>query len=723
MAIKLVIVESPAKTRTISSILGKEFKVVASMGHIIDLPKNRFGVFIDEKDIKINYTQIAEKKKIIDMLKTEMENADTVFLATDPDREGEAIAYHISTLSPDTHFKRVMINEITVAGIKNGFKHPSELDMDKVNSQQGRRLLDRIVGYKLSPFLWQKVKKGLSAGRVQSVALRMICEREELILAFVPEKYWEIFAQFDFASAVDFKLSKIGKKKAEIKDQKLEKKCLKEIKASSQYIVSDIKKSTKKVSPPLPLITSSLQQEAAKRFNWSPKKTMRVAQGLYEGVDVGKGPVGLITYMRTDSTRISASAFGSAQKYIEKSYGKEYCGNMPRTKKSSKVQDAHEAIRPTHIDYLPEKMKTHIKGDHLKLYTLIFNRYLASIMAPGSDSIQTVAVITDNAGYTFQSVISKVKFDGFRKLSRADEKENAFLQVKKDSIVKMKTLRSDAKETKAKPRFSSGTLIRLLEEKGIGRPSTYATIISTLLDRKYVESKEKALVPSELGTIVNDFLVRGFPRILDYNFTRDVENELDRIEQGELDYKELIQKNWKIVMKQLEEAKDKLESVKDKLIERVGEECPDCKGELVYRDGRYGRFISCINYPKCRYTRNIVEDSDVLCPKCGKAMEIRLGQWGKYLKCPNEKCGHSMAFTTGLKCPKCGGFIFEKISRKKKPYYICENNSSSDDSKCDFIIFTRPVEGKCSQCGSILLYPYRKKYKCPLCGNIQEDAQ
>lgn len=723
MGYKLVIVESPTKTKTISSILGKNYKVVASMGHIIDLPKNRLGVKIEDNDISINYIKIPEKKETITKLKKEIIGADEIYLATDPDREGEAIAYHIASLAKDKKFIRILINEITAYGIKNGMDHQTTINEKLFCAQQARRILDRIVGYKLSPFLWQKVKKGLSAGRVQSVALRMLCEREDKVKKFISEKYWEIFSIFDL-SDTRFKLENINKKKAKIESKKECDGIVNELKGYEKFYVSKANKTEKKVASPPPFITSTLQQAASKNYGWSPKRTMRIAQMLYEGIKVGGQSVGLITYMRTDSIRISDNAKFDAQNYIASEFGKSYINRKSKIRKSSKkIQDAHEAIRPTHIDKSPKAVEKSLAFDQRKLYELIFNRFLASQMSDGIDTVQTIKISSTDDKYLFQNVIRNIKFDGFRILYKQKEEKEGFLTVTEGVSTQLKKIFPEEKETKPPARYTSGTLIKQLEEKGIGRPSTYATIVSTLIDRKYVNVVERALIPCELGMIVSDFLVRGFPEILDYNFTKDLEKKLDKIALGELEYKKTVIDIWNLLLKLLEKAKSSIDSIKEDLLEKVGRKCPLCGGVLVYRDGKFGKFISCLNYPNCKYTENIIEKSEIKCSKCGTGMEVRVGKWGKYLKCPNEKCGYSMGFSSGLKCPKCSGFILEKISKKKRKYYICENNNSKADIKCDFLIFYPPIEGKCNKCSSTIMVKYGKKYKCSLCGNVQENLK
>ncbi|MCD6578222.1 type I DNA topoisomerase [bacterium] len=724
MAKKLIIVESPTKTKTINRILGNKFKVVASMGHIIDLPKKNFGVKITENDVEPKYTKIPDKKELIKKLKEDISKAEEIYLATDPDREGEAISYFISTLDKSKTYKRVLINEITEFGIKTGVNNPGEINMNLVRSQQARRILDRIVGYKLSPFLWKKLKKGLSAGRVQSVALRLIVEREKEIRKFKSEKYYDVFGIFKEFDKIIFSLAKIDGKKTSIKEEVELKKIMAELQSGDPYKLHEYNKKKKNISAPLPYITSSLQQEASKLYGWSPKKTMKIAQFLYEGIKIGSDFVGLITYMRTDSHRISETALGVCKKYIETAFGVDYLGSR-KIKKDKKAQDAHEAIRPTYMKHVPEKIKSSLTPDQIKLYTMIFNRFVASQMKNGINLVENLFIIDPKGKYLFKAINESMFYDGWRKIYNIKIKNKPLaLKIKVGNIVNAEKFYYEEKETKPKPRLTPGTLIKNLEDRGIGRPSTYANIVSTLFDRKYVEMGERrVIIPTELGFYVSDILLAGFPDIMDYNFTKKIEEDLDLIEQGKADFKKVIIQYFNIVIGLLEKAKVEIESKKDELLERTGEKCPKCGGDLVKRHGKFGSFIACINYPNCDYTENIVEKSSVKCSECGSPMEVRFGKWGKYLKCTNEKCGRSMPYTEGLKCPKCGGYILEKRSKKGKMYWICENNNPKVEKKCDFLLFSKPLKGKCSECGGIILMKYGKKFKCSLCGNIQDDLK
>ncbi len=724
MAKKLIIVESPTKIKTISRILGNNFNVVASMGHIIDLPKKSFGVKITDNDVEPKYTKIPDKKELIKKLKEYISKADEIFLATDPDREGEAISYFISTLDKNKEYKRVLINEITEYGIQKGVNNPGKINLALVHSQQARRILDRIVGYKLSPFLWKKLKKGLSAGRVQSVALRIICEREKEILKFKPEKYYEIFGNFKEFGKMIFKLVKIDKKKASVNDVKTLNKIMDELNEEETYTLKKYDKRKKSITAPLPFITSSLQQEASKIYGWTPKKTMKIAQYLYEGIKIKNEFVGLITYMRTDSHRISDTALKACKHYIESAFGEDYLGNRT-IKHDKKAQDAHEAIRPTYMKHSPDKIMNYLTPDQIKLYRIIFNKFVASQMKNGINLVEKLLIGDGSGKYLFETTNESMYYDGWRKVYNLKIKTKAMdLKLKEGIDVKPHKFYYEEKETKPKPRFTAGTLIKSLEDKGIGRPSTYASIVSTLFDRKYVQMGERrVIIPTELGFYVSDILIAGFPEILDYDFTKKVEENLDLIEQGKADFKKIIIQYFNIVTKLLEKAKIEIDSKKDELLERTGEKCPKCGGDLVIRESRFGKFIACINYPECNYTENITEETNVVCPKCGSKMEVRFGKWGKYLKCTNEKCGYSMSYTEGLKCPKCGGYILEKRSKKGKMYWICENNNPKSEKKCDFLLFSKPLEGVCEECKGTILVKYGKKFKCASCGHIQDKLK
>ena len=654
MTDKLIIVESPAKANTIKKFLGGNTKVVASMGHIRDLPKSKLGV--DEKTFEPQYINIRGKGDLIKSLKKDAKNAKKIYLATDPDREGEAIAWHLAYIlgiNPD-EICRVTFNEITKEAVKNAIKEPRKIDMDLTDAQQARRVLDRIVGYKISPVLWKKVQKGLSAGRVQSVAVRLIVEREEEIENFVPEEYWNIYAHLkDQKSRKTFQAKFYGKdnKKVDIHSEKEVNEILEKIE-NAKYIVEEVKKGEKKRTPAPPFTTSTMQQEASRKLGFAIKKTMSVAQGLYEGVKIPeKGTVGLITYMRTDSTRISEEARKWAKEYIENEYGKEYYENRYyRTK--SEAQDAHEAIRPTYVELSPEKIKSSLTTDQYKLYRLIYNRFIASQMAAAV--YDTIAVKILAEGYNFRANGQSIKFKGFMTLyvETADfEEKEEFEKI--PPLVEGQELKKEKLETKQSfteppPRYTEASLVKTLEEKGIGRPSTYSPTITTILARRYIEKIQKQLHPTELGRIVNKLLVENFPAVINVEFTAEMEEQFDKIAEGKEEWKKVIKDFYGPFEQVVEKVEKELEHVK-----------------LEY------------------------EVSDVPCEKCGRMMVIKYGKYGKFLACPGyPECQNAKPLieTIDEPCPKCGGKVQIRKTKKRRNYYICENNPE----KCDYISWKKP---------------------------------
>ena len=654
MTDKLIIVESPAKANTIKKFLGGNTKVVASMGHIRDLPKSKLGV--DEKTFEPQYINIRGKGDLIKSLKKDAKNAKKIYLATDPDREGEAIAWHLAYIlgiNPD-EICRVTFNEITKEAVKNAIKEPRKIDMDLTDAQQARRVLDRIVGYKISPVLWKKVQKGLSAGRVQSVAVRLIVEREEEIENFVPEEYWNIYAHLkDPKSRKTFQAKFYGKdnKKVDIHSEKEVNEILEKIE-NAKYIVEEVKKGEKKRTPAPPFTTSTMQQEASRKLGFAIKKTMSVAQGLYEGVKIPeKGTVGLITYMRTDSTRISEEARKWAKEYIENEYGKEYYENRYyRTK--SEAQDAHEAIRPTYVELSPEKIKSSLTTDQYKLYRLIYNRFIASQMAAAV--YDTIAVKILAEGYNFRANGQSIKFKGFMTLyvETADfEEKEEFEKI--PPLVEGQELKKEKLETKQSfteppPRYTEASLVKTLEEKGIGRPSTYSPTITTILARRYIEKIQKQLHPTELGRIVNKLLVENFPAVINVEFTAEMEEQFDKIAEGKEEWKKVIKDFYGPFEQVVEKVEKELEHVK-----------------LEY------------------------EVSDVPCEKCGRMMVIKYGKYGKFLACPGyPECQNAKPLieTIDEPCPKCGGKVQIRKTKKRRNYYICENNPE----KCDYISWNKP---------------------------------
>lgn len=673
---KLLIVESPAKAGTIKKYLGKDYTVMASMGHIIDLPKSQMGVDI-EHDFTPKYITIRGKGQLLTQLKKEAKKADVVYLATDPDREGEAISWHLAqALNIDTESQcRVTFNEITKSAVKTAIKEPRKIDMDLVDAQQARRVLDRIVGYTISPILWDKVKRGLSAGRVQSVATKLICDREEEIENFTPQEYWSIEATLtEPKSKKDFTARYYGENGKEVKLNNAEEtKRVSDDMKNAEFVVEKVKKGQQKRNPQPPFTTSTLQQEASRKYNFQAVKTMQIAQTLYEGVNLGGkiGTIGLITYMRTDSLRIADDARAEAIEYLTETYGKKYVN--PRQFKSKKsAQDAHEAIRPTSINIKPIDIKDKLTNDQYKLYKLIWERFAASQMA--SAIYDTMQVTIDANGHTFKASGSNIKFKGYMTVyvEATDEKE------KKTKMLppleeKEKVLLKDSTEkqhfTQPPARYTDATLIRELEENGIGRPSTYAPTISTIVSRGYVVRSKKQLVPTELGFVTTDILKNNFTNIVDVEFTAAMEEELDEVEEGKLNWKRILNEFYPSFKDSLEKAQENVEKIKIK-----------------------------------------DEESDVVCEKCGRKMVYKLSKFGKFLACPGyPECKNTKAIReeTGAKCPKCGGEILVKKSRRGKIYYGCEHAP-----KCDFMVWDMPVKDEaCPQCGGLLLKKQGKRGK------------
>ena len=622
MADKLIIVESPAKANTIKKFLGGKTKVVASMGHIRDLPKSKLGVNI-ENNFEPEYINIRGKGDLIKSLKKDAKSAKKVYLATDPDREGEAIAWHLAHILdiPEDSKSRVTFNEITKTAVQKAIKEPRQIDINLVNAQQARRVLDRIVGYKISPVLWKKVRKGLSAGRVQSVAVKLIVDREKEIEDFIPEEYWNIIAKLlDEKSKKEFEAKLVGKnnKKLEIHSKEEVDEILANIK-DAKFIVKDVKKGERKRNPAPPFTTSTMQQEASRKLNFSLKKTMSVAQTLYEGVKIPeKGTVGLITYMRTDSTRISEEARKVAKEVVEATYGSEYYENRYYKTKAD-AQDAHEAIRPTYIDIKPEQIKDSLTNDQYKLYRLIYNRFLASQMK--SAIFDTLAVTIDANEYNFKANGQSIKFKGFMTLyvEGTDEKEDEIGQIPLLEVaqeVKKEKIESKQSFTEPPPRYTEASLVKALEEKDIGRPSTYSPTITTILARHYIEKEAKQLVPTELGKVVNKLLTENFPDIINVEFTAEIENEFDEIADGKENWKQMISEFYGPFEKELEKVEKELEHVE--LEEEVSDvPCEKCGRMMVVKYGRYGKFLACPGYPECKNVKPYIETIEEPCPKCG----------------------------------------------------------------------------------------------------------
>lgn len=667
MAHYLVIVESPAKAKTINRFLGKNYTVVASNGHVRDLPKSQLGIDVDN-DFEPKYITIRGKGEILSMLRKEAKKADKVYLATDPDREGEAISWHLAAALnlADKDIHRITFNEITKKAVKESLKKPRKIDMNLVDAQQARRILDRLVGYKISPILWKKVKRGLSAGRVQSVALWLICDRERKIDAFIPEEYWtvDVILHADGSSKpLRAKLTAIDGNKAEIHSKEEADQICADLE-QAQYKIESMKSGHRTRKPPLPFTTSTLQQEASRKLNFSTQKTMRIAQQLYEGVDVkGAGTVGLITYLRTDSVRVSDEADANVRSYIGKNYGDEYVGGQVRTAQNGAVsiQDAHEAIRPTLIDYPPLAMKESLSRDQYRLYQLIWNRFTASRMSPAV--YETTSVKIGSGRYTLGVSASRIEFEGFMAVYKPEDKEVTPALDKKlteNSELSYESTEPEQHFTQAPPHYTEASLVKELEDRGIGRPSTYAPTITTILARHYITKEKKNLYVTELGEVVNNIMETSFPSIVNVDFTATMESLLDEVSEGIVDYKSVIRNFYPDLEASVEKA--------EKEIERV-----EIKDEV----------------------------SDVVCDKCGRMMVIKYGPHGKFLACPGfPECKNTKSYfeKTGVKCPKCGGEIVIRKTRKGRRYYGCEHNPD-----CDFMSWQRPSGILCPECGSMML--------------------
>ena len=676
----LVIVESPSKAKTIGKMLGSRYKVVASVGHVRDLPKSTLAIDT-ENNFEPRYINIRGKGDIIKMLKKEAKNASKVLLATDPDREGEAISWHIAyLLGIDMNEPcRIEFHEITKSAVKEAIKHPRKLDMNLIDAQQARRILDRLVGYQISPLLWRKIRKGLSAGRVQSAALKIIVDREKEIDAFVPEEYWTIAAEF-MKNRKKFKgeLIRYKGKKIRLKNEKDVEKVLGDLKNGEYKVIKTEKKETV-TRPADPFRTSTLQQAASGKLNFNSRKTMQIAQQLYEGIDIkGMGTTGLITYMRTDSVRISEEADATVKKLISNDYGKEYLGTNVYVNKSKGVQDAHEAIRPSNPELRPEEIKDSLTVDQFKLYDLIWRRFTASRMANAVYDSSSAEI--ENNGYIFRATGSKLKFEGFTKVtgkSAEDRKRKELPELEKNEIVSLaKMAENPVKEqhfTTPPPRYTEASLIKELEEKGIGRPSTYAPIVATLTERRYVKKEKKALVPQEIGKQVADLMDNYFSDIVNAGFTADMEKKLDSIEEDGVDWHNVVSDFYSGFEKDLDNADKSIEKIviED---EPTGRNCPKCGKPLVIKHGRFGKFIACTGYPDCKYTESIKDPTGVKCPKCGKdILRMRSKRGRTYYRCEGyPECDvFFYDLPTNRKCPKCGSMMLEKKGRSHM--YVCSN--------------------------------------------------
>ena len=712
----LVVVESPAKAKTIERILGPDYKVMASMGHLRDLPKRTMGVDI-ENGFTPEYVNSTDRANVIKDLQKAANQCCDILLATDPDREGEAISWHLSKLldvNPEDKV-RIAFHEITPPAIREAIQDPEPIDLDRVDAQQARRVLDRLVGYKLSPWLWRQVYRGLSAGRVQSVATRLICEREEEIRAFVPVEYWTIEALYKTEKNEPFKakLTQIDGKDAELHNGEETDAAVKGIEEKEAEVTA-VTKSRKQRKTKPPYTTSTMQQDAVNKLNFSSKKTMMLAQNLYEGVEIpGHGHVGLITYMRTDSTRISDEMIKQVRPYISETYGEDYLPAKPNVfSKSKEAQDAHEAIRPTSLSFPPSALSGILSRDQLRLYTLIWNRFIASQMAP---QIQQSTSATLQCGiYTLKATGVHVLFDGFTIMQpskKKDSEESDFLPpLKKGDIVKNTKVNGEQHFTAPPPRYTEASLIKTLEEKGIGRPSTYAPILDTIQKRRYVTKENKQFVPTEVGFKVTELLKKYFEGIINVDFTANLENWLDKIAEGKATYKKVMTDFYKVFEAELESANVEAEKDKKENQEVSDVTCEKCGAKMIVKMGRYGKYLACPNYPNCKNIKPYSlaegpeEVSDVKCDACGTLMVYRTGPYGRYLKCPSCGANKAIVIDTGIVCPKCHeGHMVQRRSHRGRIFYGC-----SRYPKCDMALWNEPINQFCETCGAIMT---KKTYK------------
>lgn len=712
----LVVVESPAKAKTIERILGPDYKVMASMGHLRDLPKRTMGVDI-EKGFTPEYVNSTDRANVIKDLQKAANQCCDILLATDPDREGEAISWHLSKLldvNPEDKV-RIAFHEITPPAIREAIQDPEPIDLDRVDAQQARRVLDRLVGYKLSPWLWRQVYRGLSAGRVQSVATRLICEREEEIRAFVPVEYWTIEALYKTEKNEPFKakLTQIDGKDAELHNGEETDAAVKGIEGKEAEVTA-VTKSRKQRKTKPPYTTSTMQQDAVNKLNFSSKKTMMLAQNLYEGVEIpGHGHVGLITYMRTDSTRISDEMIKQVRPYISETYGENYLPAKPNVfSKSKEAQDAHEAIRPTSLSFPPSALSGILSRDQLRLYTLIWNRFIASQMAPQIQ--QSTSAMLQCGIYTLKATGVHVLFDGFTIMQpskKKDSEESDFLPpLKKGDIVKNAKVNGEQHFTAPPPRYTEASLIKTLEEKGIGRPSTYAPILDTIQKRRYVTKENKQFVPTEVGFKVTELLKKYFEGIINVDFTANLENWLDKIAEGKATYKKVMTDFYKVFEAELESANVEAEKDKKENQEVSDVTCEKCGAKMIVKMGRYGKYLACPNYPNCKNIKPYSlaegpeEVSDVKCEACGTLMVYRTGPYGRYLKCPSCGANKAIVIDTGIVCPKCHeGHMVQRRSHRGRIFYGC-----SRYPKCDMALWNEPINQFCETCGAIMT---KKTYK------------
>lgn len=724
----LVIVESPAKAKTVNRYLGKDFIVKASMGHIRDLPKTKLGVDV-ENHFKTQYQLIPGRKAVVDELQETAKKVDQVLLAADPDREGEAICWHLKQLieKHNPNISRILFNEITKKAISDSLLQSRLINDDIVNAQQTRRILDRLVGYSISPLLWKKVGRGLSAGRVQSIAVRLICEREKEIRAFVQEEYWSITASLEASVPPPFAASlvKIENKKIRLEKEKQALSLVDELK-NQPFVLEDIQVKTKTKTPPPPYITSTLQQEAFRTKRYSVKKTMVLAQKLYEGKEIGeRGLVGLITYMRTDSVRISQDAADSARDVILQKYGGDYVPKTPRFyKNKKKAQDAHEAIRPTSLDLPPDAVQSYLNKDEMSLYTMIWNRFLATQM--NAAKIEETSFDIQAGRCLFKAKGEVIRFDGFLRLfPKKDEEGKMLPQAVKGETLKLIGLEPKQHFTQPPPRYTEGSLVKELEARGIGRPSTYAPIISTIQGRVYVVKEEGKFIPTDLGLFVNDYLITNFPDLLEFEFTARLEETLDAIAEGQINWHDYLTTYYGLLDKDLEKAMQQ-ESIKPKGIP-AEENCPECGKQLVIKEGRFGRFKACTGYPDCSFKQSMIKkESKPLeenCPECGSQLLERQGKYGPFIACSNyPECKYikKEARDTGISCPNdgCDGTLIQRKTRRGKLFFGC-----SRFPKCKYATWDEPQNKSCPKCGRPFLLK-KTKAKDPAviyCGNEECD--
>ena len=706
----LIIVESPAKARTITNFLGKEYKVIASKGHIRDLPKSSFGITVDEEsgDFVPKYSIPREANPTVKELKKLAKAAETVYIATDEDREGEAIGYHIAKAigKEPTALPRIVFHEITKTAINHALENPRKVDMDSVDAQQTRRLLDRIVGYKLSPLLASKIQRGLSAGRVQSSTLKIVVDREREIKAFKPEEYWSINALFEKeidASIYSFEGKKI--EKMTLGNEASASQIVTSAKGES-FSVQSIETSKRKTKTPPPFMTSTLQQSASTQLGFSPKKTMMVAQKLYEGVKTDKGTMGVITYMRTDSLNLAKEAVSTAREFIQSSYGSRYLPTKPKNyaTKSKGAQEAHEAIRPTIVEFTPQMAQSYLGADELKLYRLIYNRFLACQMTEAEFETQTI--LFGGAHSVFKANGRRMLFDGFYKVTGYTEKDKLLPVLAKGQSVSLDDIKAEQHFTEPPPRYNEASLIKKLESLGIGRPSTYAPTVTTLQTRKYIELEKKRIHPTEIAFTVIEMLEEHFPDIVDSGFTASMEETLDMVAEGTKNWQDILKAFYAPFMERIEKGKKDIKSLKQAI--PTGEDCPKCGSELLLRKGRYGEFIACSNFPKCKYTKNTdgtepeqPEETDEVCEKCGSPMVIKDSRRGKFLACSAyPKCKNAKSLTPPreleVPCPLCGGKIQEREGKRGK-FFGCATYP-----KCKFISNFEPVNKKCPECDYLM---------------------